>query len=68
MIVVEKIDRDEYSISFQDSRCDHKNFSILNRVKNAFKLLTGKPIYYSEVCVSGDLFNEFIEKVNELTK
>lgn len=71
MFVVEKTvwnDGDiDYNIMVQDSRYDHKNTTLLGRIKSMFKILFGKPIYYSDVYISDpDKFKEFVGKLNEL--
>ncbi len=43
-----------YNVSVEDSRYDHKANGVLNRIKNAFKVLVGKPICYNDVSIDGD--------------
>jgi len=58
-----------YSISMQDSRYDHRHNSVLGRIKSSFKILFGKPIYYSDIYI-GDpqKFADFVNKLNEIVE
>lgn len=71
MLVVEKgvweDGRTNYNISVQDSRYDHNYTTIWGRLKSAIKLLFGKPVYYSDICIdTPEKFKKFIEEVSEL--
>lgn len=66
-VVVEKWEDDDYSISIQDSRAFKDNFSILKKIKNAFSVLFGKPIYYTEIWVnSPDNYKKFVDDLQKL--
>lgn len=58
MLVVEKTIWDDgdlsYNISMQDSRYDYDDGTLWGRIRNAFKVLFGKPIYYNDVSLMGD--------------
>jgi hypothetical protein len=66
--VVERVDYTDgdtlFDVSFQDSRYTYHS-GVLERMKNAGKLLFGKPIYYSDVCF--DSIERFRDWVNALT-
>ena len=54
MLVVQKVIWDDtdtdYHISIQDSRCIGKN-SLWERLKGAFSILFGKPVYYNDLLI-----------------
>lgn len=58
MLVAERTEWEDgeinFDISMQDSRYDHNNGSILNRIKNALKILFGKPVYYNDIFIEGE--------------
>jgi len=57
----------DYDISIQDSRYDHNYTTIWGRIKSAIKILFGKPVYYSDVCINDPAkFKEFVEQLNKL--
>ena len=72
MIVIERSiweDGDiNYNITVQDSRYDHNYTTILGRIKTAFKILFGKPVYYNDVHIEKPkIFKDFVEKLNKLS-
>ena len=72
MFVVDKTIWDDgdvdYNITVQDSRYDHNHGTICSRIKSAFKILFGKPIYYSDVFISNNpkKFKKFVNELSEL--
>jgi hypothetical protein len=71
MLVVEKSEWDDgevdYNISVQDSRYDHNYNTLWGRIKSAFTILFGKPVYYSDVYINDpERFREFVEQMNIL--
>lgn len=56
-----------YDISVLDSRYDHEANGVLNRIRNAFKVLFGKQICYNDVSLDGDeRFDELLEELRKL--
>ena len=56
-----------YNITVQDSRYDHNHTTVLGRIKSAFKILFGKPVYYSDVYIDNpEKFAEFVGQLNDL--
>jgi len=56
-----------YNITVQNSRYDHNHTTLWGRIKSAFKILFGKPVYYSDVYIDKpEKFREFVRKLNEL--
>lgn len=55
-----------YSVAVEDSRYDHDANGVLNRIKNAFKVLLGKPIYYNDVSVAPERFDDLLGQLQEL--
>lgn len=56
-----------YSVSVQDSRYDHNHTTLLGRIKSAFKILLGKPIYYNDVYIDNPKkFKNFVEELTVL--
>lgn len=53
---------DEIDISFVDSRMGHKYAGFLGRLRRAWLALFGKPIYYAEVIMNEEEFNNFLDK------
>ena len=73
MFVVEKTiwqDGDvDYNISSQDSRFDHDNRSLKNRIKGAIKIMFGKPVYYSDIYIpkeEKEKLKKFIDEINKM--
>lgn len=71
MLVIEKSVWDDgdidYDISIQDSRYDHNYNTFWGRLKRAFKILFGKPVYYNDVYIEDEeTFNKLIEDMIEL--
>jgi hypothetical protein len=59
----------DYDISVQDSRYDHNYTTLWGRIKTAFKILFGKPVYYSDVYIDKpEQFEEFAGKLNTLCR
>lgn len=68
MIVVEKYEFDdtiEFGISTMDPYYRSYN-GIVVRIKNAFKVLFGKPIYYNSAVISHDKMEEFVNDLVEM--
>ncbi|MCG8499513.1 MAG: hypothetical protein MJB12_03775 [Firmicutes bacterium] len=56
-----------YNIMVQDSRYDHNHTTLWGRIKSAFKILLGKPVYYSDIYIDKpEKFKEFVGKLNAL--
>lgn len=73
MLVIEKTvweDGDaDYDISIQDARYDHNYNSLWGRIKRAFRVLFGKPIYYNDVYLgSEEDFRKLIADMERLEK
>lgn len=73
MFVAEKSVWDDgdvyYNLSIQDSRYDHNYNTIWGRIKRAFRILFGKPIYYNAVLMEGEeAFSKFLEDLAALKK
>ena len=71
MVVVDKTTWDNgevnYNISVQDSRYDHNYTTLLGKIKNAMKILFGKPVYYSDVYIEKpEKFREFVGELNKI--
>jgi hypothetical protein len=71
MFVVEKSVWDDgeidYNISVQDSRYDHNYNTLWGRIKSAFTILFGKPVYYSDVYINDpERYKEFVNQMNSL--
>ena len=71
MFVVEKSVWDDgeidYNISVQDSRYDHNYNTLWSRIKSAFTILFGKPVYYSDVYINDpERYKEFVNQMNSL--
>ena len=60
-------DEIDYNISMQDSYYRH-NARLWNRLKNAFKILFAKPIYYNDVYLPEAKMKELVGEINELIK
>lgn len=65
MLVVDRFSDGDWNFSIQDSYINGDN-SIWQRIKRAVKVLFGKPVYYADVCISGD--EKIIEFRDQLTK
>ena len=59
-------DYTEYNVAVLDSRYDHKANGLLNRVRNALKVLFGKKIYYNDVCMTEEQFDRLVGRIHEL--
>ena len=56
-----------YNILVQDSRYDHNYTMVWGRIKSAFKILFGKPVYYSDVYIDNpEKFTDFVKQINDL--
>lgn len=72
MFVIEKsidiLGGANYNITVQDSRYDHNCNSLWSRLKNAFKVLFGKPVYFNDVYLNGeDTFRQLLTEMEKLT-
>lgn len=70
-VVVDKIqfgsEPGYYNISFQDSAINWKCFSIKERIKAAWHMLTKKPYSYADVCIENEVeFAEFVGKLVDM--
>ena len=70
-VVVDKLkfgnDPAYYNISFQDSAVNWGYFTLKQRVKAAWYMLTRKPFYYADVFIEdSDEFAKFVGKLNEM--
>lgn len=67
MLVVERHKDGCYNISVVDSRYDHDVKGILGRLKNAVKILFGKPVYYNDLFIEDKSeFEDLLKKLQEL--
>jgi hypothetical protein len=71
MLVVDREEWEDgevnYNISVQDSRYDHNYTTLWGRIKNAAKVLFGKPVYYSDIYIEdSEKLRKFVEKLNKL--
>ncbi|MBD5559747.1 MAG: hypothetical protein HDQ87_05230 [Clostridia bacterium] len=68
MLVVDKSVWDDgsvdYNISIQDSRYDHGVNSLWGRLKRAFRVLFGKPVYFNDLYIDGE--EKYAELVSEM--
>ena len=55
-----------YDISVLDSRYDHNVNGIWNRLRRAFGVLVGKPVYFNDVCLNQERFNQLVDRLQEL--
>ena len=70
-VVVEKTEWEDgdidFDISIQDSRYDHNYTTFWGRLQTAGKILFGKPVYYSDVCIDKpETFSKFVEDISKL--
>lgn len=57
----------DYNISIQDSRYDHNCSTLWGRLKRAFRILFGRPVYYSDVFLPDEkAYNELLREMQEL--
>lgn len=54
----------DYNISIQDSRYDHDCNTLWGRIKAAFKVLSGKPVYYNDLFLPGE--EDYAQLVDEM--
>lgn len=55
-----------YDICVLDSRYDHDANGIWNRIKRAAKALLGKPVYFNDVSLTQDSYEELLRKMSDL--
>lgn len=55
-----------YDICVLDSRYDHEANGLWNRIKRAAKVLLGKPVYYNDVALSPERYDELLRQMEEL--
>lgn len=60
-------DGEDYNISIMDSYY-HNHNDIISRIKNSFKVLFGKPIYYNDACISKKEMKKLVENLNDMVK
>ena len=59
----------DYNICVQDSRYDHNHNTLWGRIKSAWKILFGKPVYYNDIYVGDPIkFKEFVNELNALCR
>ena len=73
MFVVEKTKWNDgdvnYDISIQDSRYDHNYNTAWGRIKRAFSVLFGKPVYYNDVYIGDEnVFKQFVRDIDDLVR
>lgn len=67
MLVVERHEDGCYNVSVMDSRYDHKNKGVLGRLRNAVRILFGKPVYYNDLFIEDKSeFEELLKELQEL--
>lgn len=71
MFVVEKTKWEDgdvnYNITVQDSRYDHNYNTLLGRIKRAWRILFGKPIYYNDVHIENEnVFRDLVRDMENL--
>lgn len=56
-----------YNVSVEDSRYDHRANGVLNRIRNAAKVLFGKSICYNDVSIDGEEhFEQLLRRLHRL--
>lgn len=58
-------DGEDYNISIKDSYY-YNNNGIISRIKNSFKVLFGKPIYYNDAYIPKEKMKELVKNLNEM--
>ena len=56
----------DYNISVLDSRYDHNINGIWNRLRRAFGVLVSKPVYFNDVFLNQDKFDQLVDSLQEL--
>lgn len=56
----------DYDISVLDSRYDHNVNGLFGRLRRAFGVLVGKPVYYNDVMMSPERFGELVDRLQEM--
>ena len=56
----------DYNISVLDSRYDHNVNGIWNRLRRAFGVLVGKPVYFNDVFLNQERFDQLVDRLQEL--
>lgn len=56
----------DYNISVLDSRYDHNINGIWNRLRRAFGVLVGKPVYFNDVCLDSESFHTLVDELDAL--
>lgn len=72
MFVIEKTKWEDgeinYNITVQDSRYDHDYNTLWGRIKRAWRILFGKPVYYNDVHIEDEKkFRELVEDMQNLS-
>lgn len=66
-LVIEKWDENDFVFSIQDSRAFENKSGLLGRLKNAIKILFGKPVYYTEIWINNsDKFKNLVDGLQKL--
>lgn len=55
-----------YDISVLDSRYDHEANGVWNRIRRAVKALLGKPVYFNDVTLNQEQFDDLISQMGGL--
>lgn len=56
----------DYNISVLDSYYDHNVNGIWNRIRRAFGVLVSKPVYFNDVLLNQEKFDELVDRLQEL--
>lgn len=55
-----------YNVCVLDSRYDHNVNGIWNRLRRALGVLVGKPVYFNDVCLKQEMFDQLVDRLQEL--
>ena len=55
-----------YNISIADSYYDHNPNSLIGRLRRAFGILFGKPVYFNDACLYPEDFDALLTALEEL--
>lgn len=56
----------DYNIEVLDSRYDHNVNGLFGRVRRAFGVLVGKPVYFNDVLMNPDEFDSMLNALTDL--
>lgn len=57
---------DEYTFTMLNSNCDYNFNGIWSRIKNAFRILFGKPVHHGELIINQGDFYQFVSCLNNM--